>query len=59
MYAAADAEYVEKFKAEGVTVCEDPDIASFAACLPELFESLDMDVAIYEEIRASVDAVMG
>ena len=58
MYAAADAEYVEKFKAEGVTVCEDPDIASFAACLPDLFASLDLDVGIYDEIRASVDAVM-
>ena len=58
MYAAADAEYVDKFKAEGVTVCEDPDIASFAACLPALFESLEMDVQIYNDIRASIDAVM-
>ena len=58
MYAAADAEYIEKFKAEGTIVCEDPDIASFAACLPKLFESLGLDVSVYDEIRASIDAVM-
>lgn len=58
VYKKSDSEFVQKFKDAGVTVCEDPDIESFASILPELFESLDWDSSIYTDIRASIDAVM-
>ncbi len=53
-YKASQADYVEKFKAEGTTVCEDPDIASFAEYVPVLFDSLGIDQAEYTAIRDSL-----
>lgn len=57
IYKSVDAEYVQKFKDKGVTVCENPDIDSFANTLPDLFKYLKWDESIYNEIRSSIDAV--
>lgn len=58
IYKSADAEFVQKFKDKGVTVCENPDIESFANTLPALFKYLEWDENVYNEIRSSIDAVM-
>jgi len=52
---ANEENYIQQFKDMGVTVTE-PDKASFAAVVPQLFELLDMDPAIYDDIRAAIDA---
>ena len=52
---AMEAEYVEQFKAQGVTVTE-PDKSTFAAEVPELYELLGLDPSIYDDIRAAIDA---
>lgn len=57
-YKQSDSEYVQKFKDAGVTVCEDPDIESFSSILPDLFKYLGWDTSVYDNIRASIDAVM-
>lgn len=49
-----EASYIEKFKEAGVEVIE-PDKDSFAACVPALFEELNVDTAIYDEIRAAIE----
>ena len=53
-YIASQGDYVAKFKEAGTTVCEDPDIASFAAYLPELFEVIGADPAEYTAIREAL-----
>ncbi len=50
-----EADFIQQFKDLGVTVTE-PDKASFAAVVPDLFQLLDLDPAIYDDIRASIDA---
>ena len=50
-----EAEFVEQFKAQGVTVTE-PDKATFGAVVPKLFELLELDPSIYDDIRAAIDA---
>lgn len=52
---AMEAEFVEEFKAQGVTVTE-PDKATFGAVVPKLFELLELDPSIYDDIRAAIDA---
>ena len=52
---AMEAEFVEQFKAQGVTVTE-PDKASFGAVVPALFELLELDPSIYDDIRAAIEA---
>lgn len=53
-FVAKQAEYVQKFKDAGVTVCEDPDIASFAEYVPVLFKALGIDTAEYDAVRNAV-----
>lgn len=50
-----EAEFIQQFKDQGVTVTE-PDKASFAAVVPDLFKLLGLDPAIYDDIRAAVEA---
>lgn len=50
-----EAEFVEQFKAQGVTVTE-PDKSTFGAVVPALFELLELDPSIYDDIRAAIDA---
>ena len=57
IYKKADSEFVQKFKDAGVTVCENPDIDSFANVIPDLFKYLKWDENVYNEIRASIDSV--
>ena len=52
---AMEAEFVEEFKAQGVTVTE-PDKATFGAVVPKLFELLELEPSIYDDIRAAIDA---
>ncbi len=52
---ANEEDYIQQFKDAGVTVTE-PDKASFEAYVPALFEELDLDPAIYDDIRAAIDA---
>ena len=52
---AMEAEFVEEFKAQGVTVTE-PDKATFGAVVPELFKLLELEPTIYDDIRAAIDA---
>ena len=51
----SQADYVAKFKEAGTEVCENPDVASFAAYVPKLFDYLGYDVADYEALRAAVE----
>lgn len=53
-FKASTADYVEKFKEAGVTVCENPDIASFAAFVPTLYDTLGIDQAEYTAIRDAI-----
>jgi len=46
---------VKAFKDAGTTVTE-PDKASFAAVVPDLYKMLNLDPSIYDDIRAAVDA---
>ncbi len=50
-----ESEFVQQFKDLGVTVTE-PDKATFGAVVPELFELLELDPSIYDDIRAAIDA---
>lgn len=50
-----EAEFVQQFKDQGVTVTE-PDKATFGAVVPELFKLLELDPTIYDDIRAAIDA---
>ncbi len=50
--------FVQKFKDAGVKVCEKPDIASFTAYLPALFDYLNIPTSKYDEIRKSIDEAM-
>ena len=50
-----EAEFVQQFKDQGVTVTE-PDKASFGAVVPALFELLELDPSIYDDIRAAIGA---
>ena len=52
---AKEAEFVQQFKDAGVTVTE-PDKATFAAVVPDLYELLEIDPAIYDDIRAAIEA---
>ena len=52
------ATYVQKFKDAGVTVCEDPDINSFTAVLPDLFDYLKIEQSVYTDIRAAIEGAM-
>ena len=54
---ANEENFIQQFKDLGVTVTE-PDKASFAAVVPDLYEMLDLDPAIYDDIRAAIDANM-
>ena len=55
---AMETEMLEKIKANGVTVCEDPDIASFQEATAELYLKDDVtalvDPALTEAVRAAV-----
>ena len=50
-----EAEFVQQFKDQGVTVTE-PDKASFGAVVPTLFELLELEPSIYDDIRAAIEA---
>ena len=48
-------EYVQKFKDYGVEIVN-TDKSSFAKYLPELYKALGFDPAIYDELRADINA---
>ncbi|WP_317854818.1 TRAP transporter substrate-binding protein [Chakrabartyella piscis] len=50
-----EEQYIQDFKDAGVNVVS-PDKATFAAYVPALFEELSLDPAIYDDIRAAIDA---
>lgn len=51
---ASEGDYVEKFKEAGVEVIE-TDKSTFASYVPALFELMELDPAIYDEIRAAIE----
>lgn len=51
---ANESGYIEKFKEAGVEVIE-TDKSTFASYVPALFELMELDPAIYDEIRAAIE----
>lgn len=51
---ANEGDYIEKFKEAGVEVIE-TDKSTFASYVPALFELMELDPAIYDEIRAAIE----
>ena len=51
---ANEENFIQQFKDLGVTVTE-PDKSTFAAVVPALYELLDLDPAIYDDIRAAIE----
>ena len=62
MYGLADAlaeaeeGFITQFEEKGVTVVKDVDKQSFADKLPELYEVMGIDFAVYEDIRAAIES---
>lgn len=51
---ANEESFIQKFKDAGVEVIE-PDKSTFAAFVPDLFELLDIDTSVYDDIRAAIE----
>jgi len=51
---ANEGDFIEKFKEAGVEVIE-TDKSTFASYVPALFELMEVDPAIYDEIRAAIE----
>lgn len=51
---ANEANYIEKFRETGIEITE-PDKSTFASFVPALFEELNLDPTIYNDIRAAIE----
>ena len=51
---AKEDSYIQQFKDAGVEVIE-PDKASFAAVVPDLFRLVSVDPGVYDQIREAID----
>ena len=47
--------YLQNFKDSGIEVIENPDKASFAPYIPDLYEHVGLDPALYDAIRTAIE----
>lgn len=54
--ASSEETYKAMFEEKGVTVIDDVDKQSFADKLPELYDRMDIDFSVYQDIRAAIES---